>query len=565
MKRFAVSVVLIVIIAGSALAMPPDARTITWSTVVNDGDYMPTGLCDVSTVEATPPVCRHFNSYNAPSVNSDGLVVFRARSKGGDSLGEPVHGIYTRDMAAAGPIVKVLDRDTLVPEPNNRGTTFTETPSFPRIDIDSSTIAVRGNHPPVWQALDPQGNVEEQVGTSGIYSDPFGQLVTAASKLGGISYFSFYQVPERPGTPFDVFPGAPAVTDGNVIVFKGNYTAGGIGRTGIYYRELTDASLFLPDGTALGPGGGDLPVVLIANNVDTLIPDTNVIFGAVGPPSAADGKAVFAGFDNEDTPAVGGIYLVALDGSRPRLRTLVSIGEPVPGKAEAYFNRLGEALSFDGRFVAFWGAWGSKTMTVLLKCPASGNKARVAYCEKLYPDGFAVHVPIHQGIFVYDIKTRRLSSVATAPQDFTDFLYWTFSGKTAGESGEGDAEPARWRSSAFVAVSGLGRSSLHSAHYRVAFKARTGKLLAGRFADPVDGIYLAKGPGHSPLQMLVQTGMPGTLVDLQALDSVTDTPLPIREVGLERDGFRGRYLVIEVSMGDEEDGWAGIYISDIGH
>ncbi len=84
-------------------------------------------------------------------MNLDGLVVIRARSRGGPPLGQPTHGIYTRDMAVDGsPIVRILDRTTLVPQPNNLGTTFVETPSFPRIDMDSDTIATRGNHQPVW-------------------------------------------------------------------------------------------------------------------------------------------------------------------------------------------------------------------------------------------------------------------------------------------------------------------------------------------------------------------------------------------------------------------------------
>jgi hypothetical protein len=63
-------------------------------------------------------------------------------------------------MSVAGsPIVRILDRKTEVPQPNNAHyppsnpgllTTFVETPSFPRIDMLSDTIATRGNHQPVW-------------------------------------------------------------------------------------------------------------------------------------------------------------------------------------------------------------------------------------------------------------------------------------------------------------------------------------------------------------------------------------------------------------------------------
>ena len=34
-------------------------------------------------------------------------------------------------------------------------------------------------------------------------------------------------------------------------------------------------------------------------------------------------------------------------------------------------------------------------------------------------------------------------------------------------------------------------------------------------------------------------------------------------MGIERDGFRGDSLAINVSMGSEEDGWAGIYVTTV--
>ena len=56
-----------------------------WSTVVNNGDFMPTDQCDPN--QASVPPCRVFNSYNQPSVNARGVVVFRARSRGGKRRG----------------------------------------------------------------------------------------------------------------------------------------------------------------------------------------------------------------------------------------------------------------------------------------------------------------------------------------------------------------------------------------------------------------------------------------------------------------------------------------------
>ena len=222
-------------------------------------------------------------------------------------------------MAAGGAVVSILDRDAQVPEPNNLDTTFIEPPSFPRIDIGSNTIATRGNHQPVWEYLLEDGT-ETRAGTTGIYTNPFGPLITGASKLGAVQELSFFQVPEAPGTPFDVFPGAPAVTDVATIVFKGNWSV-------VVTDENREPSLRArPACTtvtswmrrsrwtarALSPAGGTSPVVLIANNVETLIPGTTTVFGSTAPPSAANRQAVFAGFDNEDDPTLGGIYLAPL-------------------------------------------------------------------------------------------------------------------------------------------------------------------------------------------------------------------------------------------------------------
>lgn len=286
-------------------AIGAETPAFAWSTVVNNGDYMPTDTCNPATPTSG---CRHFNSYNQPSVNRKGLVVMRARSKGGSASGQPVHGIYTRDMTVHGsPIVRILDRTTTVPQPNNLDTAFVETPSFPTIAIDSSTIATRGNEQPVWEYTLADGT-ETRAGTTGIYTNPFGPLITGASNLGTVPGFSFFQVPELPGTSFDVFAGAPAVASKDLNVFKGNYTEGTIPRTGVYFRRLEDRAITGPDGQSLAPVGGENPVVSIANTADTAIPGTGLLFGSTAPPSAAGNEVVFAGFDNENQPTAGGIY-----------------------------------------------------------------------------------------------------------------------------------------------------------------------------------------------------------------------------------------------------------------
>jgi len=565
---------ILVVALGSATlaATVAPAAAFDWQVVVNNGDYIPTDLCDPGVPTPTTPPCRTFNSYNQPSVSANQVVVMRARSRGGQGLGQPVHGVFARDMATAGPVVKILDRDTRVPEPNNRDSVFVEPPSFPRIDIMSDAMATRGNHQPVWRVIDPvTGDTLEQLGTTGIYTNPFGDLITGASKLGLVPEFSFFEVPEAPGTPFDVFPGAPAVTDGATIVFKGNYTVNLIGKTGVYYRDLVDEPIYSSQGM-LAPAGGTHPVVLIANSTDTLIPGTSTVFGSTAPPSAANRQAVFAGFDNEWDPTLGGIYLAPLDGrTKPPLTTLVSIGGQVPGESKSTtFNRLGEGVSFDGRFVAFWGAWGTQTKTLILQCPTEGNADRIVFCNQQYPNGYAVQVPAHQGIFVHNTKTKQTRAVAKAPANFSDFVYWNFSGLVPDASeGDEDGEPARWRSATFVAVSGLVDGELRDATFHAAFKARTGSVANGAYVDPVDGIYLRKGPGASGIVTVVETGMDGTLLDPEAVyddDENPGTPavmLPVTEMGIERDGFRGNTLVINASMGTEEEGWAGIYLTEV--
>lgn len=86
-------------------------------------------------------------------------------------------------------------------------------------------------------------------------------------------------------------------------MFKGNYAVASGGKTGVYYRTLTDADT-----------GGTGPVIVIANS-DTKIPGSDVTFGSTAPPSAAPApdpeapganQAVSAGFDNEDDPHLGG-------------------------------------------------------------------------------------------------------------------------------------------------------------------------------------------------------------------------------------------------------------------
>src|SRR5210317_390550 len=169
----------------TALAAPKPDTPLEWTTVVNNNDLIPP-------LEQQ----RTFNSYNQPSVNTEGLVVMRARSRGGPPLGPATHGIYTRDMSIAdSEVVRILDRKTPVPQPNNLDTKFVETPSFPRIDMHSATIATRGNHSPVHRYQLDDGS-ETRAGTTGIYTNVSGVLTAGAAKLGHVPGFAYYGVPE---------------------------------------------------------------------------------------------------------------------------------------------------------------------------------------------------------------------------------------------------------------------------------------------------------------------------------------------------------------------------------
>jgi hypothetical protein len=347
-----------------------------------------------------------------------------------------------------------------------------------------------------------------------------------------------------PPTRFDVFPGSPAVADGDKIVFKGNYTVDGAGKTGVFFRDPIS-------------GGGVMPVELIANN-GTVIPNlptgiAGVPFGSTAPPSAAGELAVFAGFDNEETPLYGGIYLAPLI-PNPQLTTLVGIGDSVPGEVDAKFNRFGEALAFDGRYVAFWGAWGTDQITLWLDCPTDGNKDLLAYCREFYGDDYPVKVPANQGIFVIDTKTAEVHRVASNKDYFADFVYWNFSGKPPGVGGseEGDdGEPPRWRSTSFVAV-----SAGPDGTFMVAFKARSGSIdpINNNYLNPVDGIYLGD---QSTVSTLLDTTMDGQYLDPEApVGSIIST------LGIERESFRGKWLAITAGMveSSSEASMSGIYV-----
>jgi hypothetical protein len=574
--------------------------TLRWETVVNNNDEVP----DISPI-------KKFNSYNPASVNVAKLVVFRGRSTGRE-MG-PVGGIFKRNMTnpVGSNITKVTARSapdksesTVVPQPNNLNSSFTEFPSFPRIAINTDSIATRGQHQSVWEySID---GADTRVGTTGIYVELNSTLYTGASLLGatGEAFANLYDVPssssDNTSIKFDVFPGSPAITDDNIIAFKGNFQVGDISKTGVFFRQLTPNAEY----------GGSDDVKSVASS-DTDIPNLNdkcsigTKFGSTAPPSAAGSTMVFVGLDNEEEPSCGGIYLASLV-PNPKLTVLINLGTTdVPGLSpKELLTRLGEGLSYDGSLLAFWGSWGNETKTVRLYCPTTGEQARRDYCNNVgnftspngdpnsicddYPGTPCYQekeVPVNQGLFVLDVVNNVLYLIARTSTDnggeFDDFVFWNYSGAPPGvgpEDGDSDTdqEPPRFRSSSFISVSnpiGLGRA---------VFKARTGELNnnTNTYVNPVDGIYLKtkgfEGGWSGPSKIVVKTGDIGTKLDSEAVFPV-DTPvagqsLVVDELSIERESLRGSSLVLTVGFTgtylDEDNEevdveFAGIYLTTV--
>ena len=540
------------------------------------------------TSDAIPGTEKNFGSFNQPSVNRNGVVTFRARSVGSS---EPVSGIFRRRMNSEGqPIEALFLRGGAVPEPNNSDesgsgsgsgsepTGFREFPSIPRIDAESEVIATRGNSTPVWTYLLPDGS-ETRAGTNGVYVAWNGERVTAFSLLGSVRdaetgelVFPWFSVPDAPeGTKFDVFPGSPSVTGGRYVVTKANWTdpETSIGKTGIFVRDLRE-----PEGMLRRIASSD--TVIPGQDPETKDP---VKFGSTSPPTAANGTVVFLGLDSEEAPTMGGLYAAPVAGE-PTLTEVVMIGDEVPGagKGDA-FTRLGEGVAFNGRFIAFWGAWGTEMREITLQCPTDGNPDIIAYCNEQHPAGYTVGVPVHQGIFVHDLVKGQTSMVAqtgTEEGDITDFIYWGFSGRAPGAGGEGgeggggegggggggegegegtvaeegdDGELARWRSATFLAVEGDQWIGGSGDGCRVAFKATAGETV---------GIYMRDTAAEGDAAAVFTVGGPMSAVDPSASESVVITTLSI-----EREALRDGWFVIGASGTDEATGESvtGIYAS----
>ncbi len=539
----------IAICIAAAFSPWASAQSLMWTTAANNADVAPGG---------NPAAT--FRSYNQPAINDAGVLVFRARSSTG-SGGAQVDGVYQRDTTAPVALIKLLMRDDVVPAPNNTlysglPAPFTEFPSTPRIDATSNLIATRGQHQPVWTYM--LGATETRVGTSGIYAFPMGVPVTGASLLGSALEadqvtlsFPWFSVPgAQVGTRFDQFPGSPAVINNRYIVYKGNYTdpVDGLGRTGIYFRDVV--------------ASGPTPYTGLIANSNMLIPNQpsggTTKFGSTAPPSGANGFVFFTGLDIEEAPTLGGIYRAPI-AVTPTLQTLVEIGGQVPGEEPGTgFRAFGEGLSVssDGGKVSFWASWGTQTFQKTLLCPTDGNPDIVAYCNQLHPTGLVVNIPVNQGIFVHDAGTGVTTRVArTGTEGIEDFVFWGFSGRPPGVGGgdEPGTELARWRSSAFAALSPIANGSAF-----VAFKAQRNGL---------DGLFLREGLSF---QLQLQTIAQVNVTAGTAIDPMAPAGSLISSVGIEREGFRNGRVAVNLGMlyvdpMDPETtiGWGGIYVAPV--
>ena len=185
-------------------------------------------------------------------------------------------------------------------------------------------------------------------------------------------------------------------------------------------------------------------------------------------------------------------------------------------------------------------------------------------------------VPVSQGFFLRDMQSGATTIIAKTGdmvdgRKIEDFVYWNFSGRVLGKGHGGEEDPeetlelARWRSTSFGAVSGSGAPGM--------------TVIKARFEDNNDGIENeqalllrdVKPSGLGELVPLLRTGDLGAMVDPEAPAGAVITAL-----GIERDGFRGNWLAVNVSMlvasdvataaaggeeSEEDTGWAGIYVA----
>lgn len=510
---------------------------LAWQTVANGKSTLP---------GTTTP----FATFGPASINTSGMAVFKGVSVLATSQGSgetsATTGLYTADLSNGGKLAKVADIATLVPDPNKL--TYGQTlakfggfPSFPKIDAFSSFVGFNATHPPVI-SLPNSG----KAGSAGIYSNPGGTLKTGVGLFvqDTTTTYPYFANPDT-GAAFGAFPASPSVVKGNTLVFKADYLNGTAVVNGIYYRDLMAES-------------GQSLVQRVAS-VATSIPNmtTTTRFGYFGAPAAVSNTAVFVGYNKKDAPTAGGIYSALLGSEDPLLTPLVTIGMPVPGGAETdSFTLFGDAVSYDGRFVGFWGAWGSDTTNLHVTC-SEPEEAMQAFCLTNFPNGYDAKVPAHQGMFVYDTQSSTLTAVAQTGTGFTDFTYWPFVGTLPEEgaptsTGGGETETeVPLEPPAFVLSPSIVVANPSGDAYQVVFKAKSGSL---------NGIYMTTGPDSSPITTVLDTTMLGN-----AVDGSSNSTSNINRLTLEREGMRGSWLVIGATLHDNAANTdaSGIYATSV--
>ena len=569
----------------------------TWTPVANRNDVVP----------GTEQQLRKFSE---PSVNRGGAVAFRGTASREDY---PVSGVYLRRMGATGqPIEAIFERGADVAWPNNvESPAFSGTfagyrrfPWFPRIDADAVMVVSRGTSGPVWRFMLPNGEEMFQ-GTAGVFASSNGDRFTAANMLGDVRdpdtlepYFPEFAVPgEGDATAFDGFPGVPTIGGSRYVTFKGatrrhghhdfgkgegGGNGGGHGGGPRYDHGLYTRDLLTPFSPLLEivREGDDMPGPLVLRSQPR--------FEVIGSPSAFENRVVFLGVDDDDHPDNGGIYISRTDEpSDPQ--PIVRIGDPVPGLVmdgvasdDLTFREFGEAISFNGRWVAFWGAWGHSDMHFELDCPEPwevDDEELSKYCHDQHHAHDHVEVRRSQGIFVHDLETDTTYLVALngdmptgmKDKELPSYVFWKFDGTVPVHGGghgggngggngdnllgspDGDGVPtdqserAEWRPYVYLAVESLAGFGGSEDEFRVAFKSTL---------KDIDTLWIADGPfGGSP-QPILSTGNLGSSLDEQCPEGAR-----IVDIGLERDAMRDGWLAISARMWNDKtrEGWSGVY------
>lgn len=491
-----------------------------------------------------PATTTPFANFSMASVNSSGLAAFRGQSvvTTSDGTGETssTTGIYTADLANGGTIARVADISMTVPEPNEL--TYGQTlakfggfPSYPNVDASNPFVAFNATHPPVVSLVDGKG------GSFGLYSNPDGVVATGVGAFVTTlnDVYDYFQVPELPGIPFGAFPYSPSAVGGDTLVFKGDYLNGTAVAMGIYYRDVSSSSA---------------AVTRIASTFDSKIPGSTRTFAYFGAPTAVGNDVVFVGYDKKTAPTMGGIMMAPVS-ALPTITSLVKIGDLVPGSTTDTFTQFADPVAFDGRYVVFWGAWGTDMISKTLSCSDIQDPAMSSFCSTtVYPTGSTtVQVPAHQGIFLYDTQAEGAPiALAVTGSGFNNFAYYTFVGSLpeegaptdvggggqGGGGGETETE-VPLEAPGFVLTPNVAVAGQSGSNYTAVFKGNTGS---------VDGIYMATGSGLEAapaLTTVLDTTMAGSKVDYNAPDTTQ-----IKSLDLEHVGMSGTWLTIGSSLYD---------------